>query len=76
MSLKSHSVVVHEISDGIATAVDAIFRDGKLISATAVARQILEENPESGMTVDELSEWIGRLAAARGVSVEFGSNSN
>ena len=49
---------------------------GSVISATDVARQILQKNPESGMTVDELSVWIGRLAAARGVSVEFGSNSN
>ncbi len=76
MSLKARSVVVQEVSDEVATAVDAVFRDGKLISATAVAREILENNPDCTMSVDELAEWIGRLAATRGVSVEFGDNSN
>ena len=76
MPLKAHSVVVQEVSDELATAVEAAFRDGKLISATPIARQILEHNPNCSMTVDELAVRIARLSAARGVAVEFGNNSN
>jgi len=72
MSLKAHSVIVQEVSDEVATAVDAVFRDGRLISATAVAGQILQNNPDCSMTVDELAVWIGRLAATGGIAVELG----
>ena len=76
MMLKAHSVVVQEISDELANAVEAAFRDGKAIPAIALARQVLADNPDSGMTVDALTEWIGRQAATRGVTVEFVDKSN
>ncbi|CAN5370805.1 hypothetical protein BH10PSE9_BH10PSE9_17100 [soil metagenome] len=71
MSLKTQSVIVQEVSDAAGTAVEGVFRNGKLISAIAVARQILEDHPDCNMPVETLADRIGRMAVARGVAVEF-----
>ena len=74
MQLRTRSIVVlHEVADELAAVVEAALRDGKLISATAVARQILDNNPDCCMTVDALAVCIGRLSTTKGVSVEFGN---
>ena len=53
-------------------AVAKAARDGDVIRATVEARRILNECVSGGMTVDQVASEIARLAAERGLAVEFG----
>ena len=53
-------------------AVEKASRDGVVVNATVEARRIRSEIDAGNLSVDEIADDIARLAAEKGLAVEFG----
>ena len=53
-------------------AIQKASRNGGMISGTKLARLLLDEHPDVGISLATLQDGIARLAAEYGIGVEFG----
>jgi hypothetical protein len=72
MSLKVKSVERQEMVDRTLIAIQKAARNGGVFSATKLARLLLDEHPDVGISLATLQDGIARLAVEYGIGVELG----
>ena len=72
MVLKTKSVERQQLLDLAFLSVEGAANDGGLIAADIEARRLLDSNPDSQISFEDLRDAIVRFAMEKRVAVEFG----